>query len=138
MFFNKKKEEKKEISYLTKIASLLIHTAKIDENYTNDEEEIIKKTLLELGVKKNELDSLMTSAKHNEEKANHILDFTREIKSLDEKDKIKIIRSLWKIVYSNKDADMYETSLMRRISGLLYIDSKTMGDIKEQIKKENS
>jgi uncharacterized tellurite resistance protein B-like protein len=138
MFFNKKKEEKKEISYLTKIASLLIHTAKIDENYTNDEEEIIKKTLLELGVKKNELDSLMTSAKQNEEKANHILDFTREIKSLDEKDKIKIIRSLWKIVYSNKDADMYETSLMRRISGLLYIDSKTMGDIKEQIKKENS
>ena len=138
MFFNKKKEEKEEVSYLTKIASLLIHTAKIDESYTNDEEEIIKRTLLELGVKKNELDSLMTSAKQNEEKANHILDFTREIKSLDEKDKIKIIRSLWKIVYSNKDADMYETSLMRRLSGLLYVDSKTMGDIKEQIKKENS
>ena len=138
MFFNKKKEEKEEVSYLTKIASLLIHTAKIDESYTNDEEEIIKRTLLELGVKKNELDSLMTSAKQNEEKANQILDFTREIKSLDEKDKIKIIRSLWKIVYSNKDADMYETSLMRRLSGLLYVDSKTMGDIKEQIKKENS
>ena len=138
MFFNKNKKNEEEGSYLVKIASLLIHAAKIDEKYTNEEEEIIKKTLLELGVKKNELDTLITSAKQNEEKANQILDFTREIKNLDEKDKIKIIKSLWKIIYSNKDADIYETNLMRRLSGLLYIDSKTMGDIKEQIKKENS
>ena len=81
---------------------------------------------------------MITNAKQNEEKANQILDFTREIKNLDENDKIKIIKSLWKIIYSNKDADIYETNLMRRLSGLLYIDSKTMGDIKEQIKKENS
>ena len=80
----------------------------------------------------------MTSAKQNEEKANQILDFTREIKSLDEKDKIKIIRSLWKIVYSNKDADMYETNLMRRLAGLLYIDAKTMGDLKNKVKKNLS
>ena len=138
MFFNKNKKNEEEGSYLVKIASLLIHAAKIDEKYTNEEEEIIKKTLLELGVKKNELDTLITNAKQNEEKANQILDFTREIKNLDEKDKIKIIKSLWKIIYSNKDADIYETNLMRRLSGLLYIDSKTMGDIKEQIKKENS
>tara|TARA_B110001450_G_C17371775_1_gene379973 strand:- start:77 stop:493 length:417 start_codon:yes stop_codon:yes gene_type:complete len=138
MFFNKNKKNEEEGSYLVKIASLLIHAAKIDEKYTNEEEEIIKKTLLELGVKKNELDTLITSAKQNEEKANQILDFTREIKNLDENDKIKIIKSLWKIIYSNKDADIYETNLMRRLSGLLYIDSKTMGDIKEQIKKENS
>jgi|TARA_B100000767_G_C19535121_1_gene438308 uncharacterized tellurite resistance protein B-like protein len=138
MFFNKNKKNEEEGSYLVKIASLLIHAAKIDEKYTNEEEEIIKKTLLELGVKKNELDTLITNAKQNEEKANQILDFTREIKNLDENDKIKIIKSLWKIIYSNKDADIYETNLMRRLSGLLYIDSKTMGDIKEQIKKENS
>jgi uncharacterized tellurite resistance protein B-like protein len=142
MFFNKEKENKKknneEGSYLIKIAALLIHAAKIDEEYTNEEEEIIKKTLLELGARQNELETLITNAKQNEEKTNQILDFTREIKNLGEKDKIKIIKSLWKIIYSNKNADMYETNLMRRLSGLLYIDSKTMGNIKEQIKKENS
>ena len=137
MFFNKKKSSQEENSSLIKIAALLIHAAKIDEKYTNEEEEIIKKTLLELGVNQNELDTLILAAKQNEEKANQILDFTREVKNMHEKDKIKIIKSLWRIIYSNKDADMYETNLMRRLSGLLYIDNKTMGDIKEQIRKEN-
>ena len=137
MFFNKKIADKDESSYFVKIGALLIHAAKIDENYSNEEEEIIKKTLLELGANKNELNTLMINAKKNEEKANQILDFTREIKNMSENDKIKIVKSLWRIIYSNKDADMYETNLMRRLSGLLYIDSKTMGYIKEQIKKEN-
>ena len=70
-----------------------------------------------------------------EESSNQILDFTREVKGLPEKDKIKIIEALWFIIYSNKDADIYETNLMRRLAGLLYIDNKTMGDIKEKIKK---
>tara|TARA_B100000767_G_C19279688_1_gene334896 strand:+ start:104 stop:517 length:414 start_codon:yes stop_codon:yes gene_type:complete len=135
MFFNKK-EDKSENSYLIKIAALLIHAAKIDEKYTDAEEKIIKKTLLDLGVNENELEKLMISAKKSEEESNQILDFTRQVKNMNEKEKIKIIKSLWRIVYSNKDADMYETNLMRRLSGLLYIDSKTMGDIKEQIKKE--
>ena len=138
MFFDTKKETKKKDSYLIKVAALLIHAAKIDEKYTNDEEEIIKKTLLELGANKNQLDELMIDAKQSEEKANQILDFTKEIKNQGEKEKIKIIKSLWKIIYSNKDADMYETNLMRRLSGLIYVDSKTMGDIKEKIKSENS
>ena len=137
MFFNKK-EIKNQNTYLDKVASLLIHAAKIDENYSDKEEEIIKKALIELGANKNEIDTLMIKAKENEEKANQILDYTKEIKKLDEKHKIQIIKSLWRIIYSNKDADIYETNLMRRLSGLLYIDSKTMGDIKEQIKKENS
>ena len=137
MFFSKKKENKNDHSYLIKITALLIHAAKIDENYSKEEEEIIKKTLLELGVKKSELETLIIKAKKIEENANQILDFTKEVKNLDEIAKIKIIKSLWKIIYSNKDADIYETNLMRRLSGLLYIDSKTMGDIKEQIKKEN-
>tara|TARA_B100001029_G_C14908267_1_gene364902 strand:+ start:326 stop:742 length:417 start_codon:yes stop_codon:yes gene_type:complete len=136
MFFNKKKINKEEGYYFIKIAALLIHAAKIDEKYSNEEEEIIKKTLLELGANQNELDKIMIKAKQNEEKANQILDFTREIKNMNEKNKIKIIKSLWRIIYSNKDADMYETNLMRRLSGLLYIDSKTMGNIKEQVKKE--
>ena len=135
MFFNKKKSSKNENSYLIKIGALLIHAAKIDENYSNNEEEIIKKTLLDLGANQNELKSLIFEAEKCEENANQILDFTREIKNLGEIDKIKIIKSLWKIIYSNKDADIYETNLMRRLAGLLYVDSKTMGDIKEQIKK---
>tara|TARA_Y100000741_G_C17877612_1_gene405693 strand:+ start:122 stop:538 length:417 start_codon:yes stop_codon:yes gene_type:complete len=137
MFFNKKKRVQDNNSNLIKIAALLIHTAKIDEKYSNEEEEIIKKALLNLGANLNELETLINKAKQSEENANQILEFTREIKNLEETDKIKIIKSLWSIVYSNKDVDMYETNLMRRLSGLLYIDSKTMGDIKEQIKKEN-
>tara|TARA_B100001057_G_scaffold215155_1_gene215392 strand:- start:83 stop:499 length:417 start_codon:yes stop_codon:yes gene_type:complete len=138
MFFNKKKNNKHENSYLVKIAALLVHAAKIDEKYSIEEEEIIKNTLLDLGTNKSDLETILNEAKQSEENANQILDFTREIKNLEEKNKIQIIKSLWRIIYSNKDADIYETNLMRRLSGLLYIDSKTMGDIKEQIKKENS
>ena len=137
MFFDKKKSTEKDKSYLVKIAALLIHTAKIDEKYSDEEEEIIKKTMLDLGSSPNELETLIANAKKNEENANQILDYTREIKNLDETDKIKIIKSLWKIIYSDKNADVYESNLMRRLSGLLYIDSNTMGNIKEQIKKEN-
>ena len=137
MFFNKK-EDKQNNSYLIKIAALLIHAAKIDEKYTNKEEEIIMKTLLKLGANQDELNTLMIDAKNLEEESNHILDFTKEIKNMDQKEKIQIIKSLWNIIYSNNDADIYETNLMRRLAGLLYIDSKTMGDIKEQIMKENS
>ena len=137
MFFNKKKKNESDSFDLVKIAALLIHTARIDEKYSIEEEEIIKKTLLNLGTNQNELETIIKEAKQNEKNTNQILDFTKEIKKLQEKDKIEIIKSLWRIIYSNKDADIYETNLMRRLSGLLYIDSKTMGDIKEQIKKEN-
>ena len=133
MFF--KKEETKNNNFLTKICALLIHAAKIDENYTDKEEEIIKKTLNELGVKDESIYKTLEEAKLIEENSNQILDFTREVKGLPEQDKIKIIEALWSIIYSNKDADIYETNLMRRLAGLLYIDNKTMGDIKEKIKK---
>ena len=93
--------------------------------------------MLDLGANKNKLENLITKAKQFEQDANQILDFTKEIKNLEESDKIKIIKSLWKIIFSNKDADIYETNLMRRLAGLLYIDSKIMGDIKEEIKKES-
>ena len=136
MFFNKKKENNHETGFI-KIGALLIHAAKIDENYSLEEENIIKKTLLDLGANKNKLENLITKAKQCEQDANQILDFTKEIKNLEESDKIKIIKSLWKIIFSNKDADIYETNLMRRLAGLLYIDSKIMGDIKEEIKREN-
>ena len=135
MFFNKD-DKKVEDNFLTKIGALLIHAAKIDENYTENEEEIIKKTLRELGVKTENLSSIIKEAKIIEENSNQILEFTREVKNLSEKDKIKIIEALWAIIYSNKEADLYETNLMRRLAGLLYIDSKVMGDIKERIKSK--
>ena len=135
MFFNKK-NKKENTSNLVKIAALLIHTAKIDQNYSIEEEEIIKKTLVSLGAEQNDLNNIIKKASKSEENANQILDFTREIKNLEEMDKIKIVKSLWKIIYSNKDADIYETNLMRRLAGLLYIDNTVMGNIKEEIKKE--
>jgi uncharacterized tellurite resistance protein B-like protein len=136
MFFKKNNKEKKT-NFLIKICALLIHTAKIDENYTENEEEIIKKTLLELGSSKEDLSKTIKEAKIIEENSNQILDFTREVKKLPEEDKIKIIEALWSIIYSNKEADIYETNLMRRLAGLLYIDNKTIGDIKDKIKNKN-
>ena len=133
-FKNKKPVKSNEINLLSKIASLLIHAAKIDENYTNKEKLIIEKTLLELGINKEKLDELMKTAEKNEENSNQILDFTKDIKNTDENFKIKLIESLWKIIYSDNNSDMYESSLMRRISGLLYLDSKLVGDLKEKIK----
>ena len=123
---------------LSKTASLLIHAAKIDEKYTDVEKKIIKQTLLELGANQSKIDQLILTAENNEQKSHQILDFTKEIKNTDEKFKIKIIESLWGIIYSNKDADMYETNLMRRLSGLLYLDNKVVGDIKEKMKKKFS
>ena len=136
MFF--KKEEIKNNNFLVKVCALLIHAAKIDENYTEKEEEIIKKTLVDLGLQKDKISNTIEEAKIIEENSNQILDFTREVKNLHDQDKIKIIESLWSIIYSNKEADLYETNLMRRLAGLLYIDKKTMGDIKERVKRENS
>ena len=127
--YNKKNEE-----FLTKVASLLIHAAKIDENYTDKEKKIIKKTLIQLGIKESEADQIMLTAEINEEKSNQILDFTREIKNADSEFKIKITETLWSIIYSNKEEDMYESNLMRRLSGLLYLDNKIVGNIKEKIK----
>ena len=123
---------------LIKTAALFIHAAKIDENYTNKEKEIIKKTLIKLGAKLTTINEIMFTAEKNEEESNQILDFTKDIKNTDNEFKIKIIEALWSIIYSNKEADMYETNLMRRLSGLLYLDNKIMGDIKEKVKKKFS
>ena len=136
MFFKESKKDD-ETNDLTKIAALLIHAARIDESYTSKEEEIIKKTLLEIGVKNQNLEKIIQDAKDIEKNSNQILDFTKKVKNMDQNNKIKIVETLWRIIYSNKDADMYETSLMRRLEGLLYIDSRVMGDIKDKIKKNS-
>ena len=134
MFFKKKFEDKS--TDLEKVAALLIHAAKIDENYSDDEKEIIKKTLSKLGANDQKILMTIKKGEEIEEASNQILDFTKEIKKMNEPNKIKIIETLWQIIYSNKKADLYETNLMRRLAGLLYIDNKTMGDIKEKIKNQ--
>jgi len=135
-FKTKEKSTIDNNNLLSKVASLLIHAAKIDEVYTDDEKLIIKKTLIKLGAKDSNIDKIMNEAALNEKNSNQILDFTKEIKNTSETYKIQIIEALWEIIYSNKNADMYETNLMRRLAGLLYIDNKIMGDIKEKLKKE--
>ena len=127
MFF---KKDKSESNNLYKVAALLIHAAKIDENFSKNEEIIIKQTLLQMGANNNNIEKIFLDGKKIEENSNQILEFTKEVKNMEENDKIKIVETLWRIIYSNKEADIYETSLMRRLGGLLYIDSKLMGDIK--------
>mgnify|MGYP001379712308 FL=1 len=137
MFF-KKKIEKQNNNQLIKIAALMIHASKIDENFTKQEEIIIKQALLKMGANKENIQEIIEQSKIIEENANQILDFTKEVKVMDDEKKIEIIETLWRIIYSNKDADIYETNLMRRLAGLMYIDNKIMGSIKEKIKKEIS
>ena len=138
-FFKNKGKEKDSVSgnkFYSNIAALLIHVAKIDQNYEDKEKEIIKKTLIELGATSSNIDQLILDASVVEENSNQILNFTREVKNAPELDRIRIVESLWRIIYSDDNADMYETNLMRRLAGLLYIDAKMMGDLKEKIKKE--
>ena len=135
MFFNKQKVNK-EIDELIKVAALLIHAAKIDENYTIQEEEIITKALLKFGATTNNVKKIIENGKKIEKNSNQILEFTKEVKKMSESKKIDIIETLWKIIYSNNSADDYESNLMRRLAGLLYIDNKMIGYIKEKIKKE--
>ena len=134
-FKNKEKNEPQDSSY-SKIAALLIHAAKIDEAYEKKEEDIIKETLIDLGAPISQIDNIMSEAITVEDNSNQILNFTREVKNVPDSDKIKVIESLWKIIYSNDSADIYETNLMRRLSGLLYVDVRTMGDLKLKIKSD--
>ena len=137
MFFNKNKGADLSDD-LIKIAALLIHAARIDENYSSEEKEIIKKTLIEIGVKKENLENIIKKAENIESNSVQILDYTKEVKNMNDDKKIKIIETLWRIIFSNNKADIYETNLMRRREGLLYIDSNIMGNIKDKIKKEKN
>ena len=133
LFKKKETKEKNNLSLVT-IASLLIHSAKIDENFTDKEKKIIQEVLIEMGADIKNISKIMEEAENKEKDSNQMLDFTREIKNIDEEEKKIIIEALWNIIYSDKNADMYETNLMRRLSGLLYLDSKVVGDIKEKVK----
>ena len=135
--FTKKNKnlDNNKTSLFSKTASILIHAAKMDETYTEKEKEIIKKTLIDLGVNSKEINKIMIEAEENEKNSNQILDFTKDLKKTDQDFKIKLVESLWKIIYSDAKSDMFEDNLMRRLTGLLYFDKKMVGDIKEKIKK---
>ena len=136
----KKEENEKENNHpsIIAVACLLIHSAKIDENYTDKEKKIIKDAIIEMGAGKEEIDKIINDAEEKEKDSNQILDFTREVKNINEQDKKIIIETLWDIIYSDKDADMYETNLMRRLSGLLYLDPKVVGDIKKKVSEKKT
>ena len=133
-FFNKDKEEDKIIDPYIKIAALLIHAAKIDENYTEKENKIIIKALINLGSNKDKINQIMEKAEEIENKSNQILEFTKEIKNLKTESKIKIVEELWKIIYSDNNPDVYENNLMRRLTGLLYLEPKIVGNLKVKVK----
>tara|TARA_B100000214_G_scaffold219640_1_gene159701 strand:+ start:268 stop:687 length:420 start_codon:yes stop_codon:yes gene_type:complete len=130
-FFNKENSLDNDTDLLN-VACLMIHAAKIDENYTDKEKKIIKETLTKLSNNE-DLDKLISEAETKEADSNHIQDFTKNIKAMDKNDKIEIIKNIWSIILSDGTSDMYEENLMRRLAGLLYVDAKTMGDIKLDI-----
>ena len=136
IFKDKKEKKLNDDDQYIKSAALLIHAAKIDENYTEKEKSIIKKTLIELGVKEDRLNEIYNEAEDIEKNSNQILDFTREIKNSNDEFKVKITETLWSIIYSDGSSDMYEDNFMRRLTGLLYLDKKIVGDIKERIKNK--
>ena len=134
-FFKKESDVslEKEESFI-EIACLLVHASKIDEQYTDQEKKIIEKTLLKFGAKVSDISNIISKAEDIEKNSNQILDFTRKIKDVDKEKKLIIIKSLWEIIYSDTKSDMYEANLMRRLTGLLYLDPKEVGDIKEKVK----
>ena len=134
----KKEENEKENNHpsIMAVACLLVHSARIDENYTDKEKKIIKDAIIEMGAEPKEIDKIIQDAEEKEKDSNQILDFTREVKNISENDKKIIIEALWDIIYSDEDADMYETNLMRRLCGLLYLDPKIVGDIKEKVRQK--
>ena len=134
--FKKKKESKNDENHLSliSIAALLVHSAKIDENFTAKEKSIIKRALIEMGANSENIDEIINEAEIKEKDSNQILEFTKEVKNKNIEEKKIVIEALWNIIYSDENADIYETNLMRRLSGLMYLDPKVVGDIKEKIK----
>ena len=132
-FLNKNKEKPDLNAESINIACLLIHAAKIDENYTSNEKEIIKKTIKKLYPDLDNLNDVITQAEQKENDSNHIQEFTKNVKSLSIENKILIVETLWRIILSDGKSDIYENNLMRRLAGLLYLDDKIVGETKVKV-----
>ena len=132
-FFNKNKEKPDANVESINITCLLIHAAKIDENYTSEEREIIKKTVKKLYPDLDDLDTVVSKAEQKEKDSNHIQEFTKNVKSFSLENKIIIVETLWRIILSDGKSDVYENNLMRRLAGLLYLDDKIVGETKIKV-----
>ena len=132
-FLNKDKEKPETNTESINIACLLIHAAKIDENYTSEERGIIKKTVKKLYPDLDNLNDIISKAEQKEKDSNHIQEFTRDVKSLSTENKIIIVETLWRIILSDGKSDIYEDNLMRRLAGLLYLDDKVVGETKVKV-----
>ena len=134
-----KKEKKIDVDKNILVAALLVHAAKIDENYTDSEREIIKKALIALNkITIDDAETLLLKAEEKEQKSNQIVEFTREIKKNSIEFRTKIIEILWKIIYSDGTNDIYESNLIRRICGLLYISDRESGMVKLRVKNQDN
>ncbi len=133
-FFKKDKKDITNQDEITNVACLLIHVARIDENYSDIEKEIILKTLKNLYVGTDNIDEIVKIAEKKEQNSNHIQEFTKQIKKMSKENKVHIVENLWKIIMSDGKSDIYENNIMRRLAGLLYLDDKTMGEIKTKVK----
>ena len=132
-FFKKQKKENLNNKNILIIA-LLIHAARIDENYTDIERKIITKAIIDLNkLSLDKAKQILNDAEKKEEESNHIVEFTREIKKYPIEFRFQIIEIIWKIVYSDGKNDSYESNLIRRICGLLYVSDKDNGIIKTKI-----
>ena len=134
-FFNKEEQSNND-SDLINVACLMIHAAKIDGNYTVKEKTIIKNTLTKLDNNNEDIEKVILEAEKKESNSNHIQAFTKNIKAMDKENKMEIIKNIWSIILSDGNSDIYEENLMRRLAGLLYLDAKTMGDIKLEIQNK--
>ena len=132
-FFNNNSEKSNTNEESINVACLLIHAAKIDENYTSEEKEMIKKTVKKLYPDLENLDAVISKAEQKENDSNHIQEFTKDVKSLSMENKIIIIETLWRIILSDGKSDIYENNLMRRLAGLLYLDDKIVGETKIKV-----
>ena len=131
--FKKKEDNKNEKSVL--MTALLIHAAKIDDNYTDIEKKIIKSAIMDLySLKESEVEKILIKSEEKEQESNQIVEFTREIKNNSFEFRLNIIEILWKIVYSDGSSDDYESNLIRRVCGLLYISDKDSGIIKNKVR----
>ena len=129
-----KKEKKIEVNNNVLIAALLIHAAKIDENYTDEEKKIVRRSVADLfNISSEDAEKLVADAEKKEQESNQIVEFTKEIKKYSMESRLKIIEVIWKIVYSDGTSDDYESNLIRRICGLLYISDKDNGIIKSKV-----
>ena len=132
-FLNKSKGKPDANVESVNVACLLIHAAKIDENYTSEEREIIKKTVKKLYPDLDNLDKVVTQAEQKENDSNHIQEFTKDVKSLSTENKIIIVETLWRIILSDGKSDIYENNLIRRLAGVLYLDDKIVGETKVKV-----